>query len=100
MKKSKLQKISLSVTFYKEGDKFIAFSPALNLSTCGDTLGRAKKRFEEMVGIFFEEVEHSNTLEDTLLECGWQKIGKVHKRWQPPIFVGRDQEEINIPCPV
>lgn len=99
MGKLKFQKVVLNVAFYKEGNKFIAYSPALNLSTCGDSMEQAKKRFEEMLQIFLEEVDKMGTLEDVLLECGWKKVGYPHKRWQPPIYVGQDQEEVRIPCP-
>ena len=100
MSKLKFQKVLLNVAFYKEGNKFIAYSSALNLSTCGDSMSQAKKRFDEMVRIFIEEVDKMGTLEDVLLECGWKKTGHTQKQWQPPIFVGQDQEELKIPCPV
>lgn len=99
MAKLKFQKVVLSVIFFKEGNKFIAYSPALNLSTCGDSVGEAKKRFEEIEQLFFEEIDKMGTLEDVLLECGWKKVNYPQKRWQPPIFVGQDQEELRIPCP-
>jgi hypothetical protein len=39
-----------------EGRRYIAFSPALDISTSGKTEKEAKKRFEEMVQIFLEEM--------------------------------------------
>jgi predicted RNase H-like HicB family nuclease len=95
----KFQKITLTVEFYREGNKFIAFSPALNISTCGDTLEQAKKRFEELQQLFFEETGKMGTLEDALLECGWKKITHPHKCWKPPISVGQIQREVRVPCP-
>jgi hypothetical protein len=100
MARIKFQKTVLNVAFYREGDKFIAYGPALNLSTCGNSMEQAKKRFEEMLQMFLEEVEKMGTLEDVLLECGWKKIERPQTHWQPPIFVGQDQKEIKIPCPV
>ena len=99
MARIKFQKVMLTVTFYREGNKFIAYSPALNLSTCGDTQEQAKRRFEEMLGIFLEEVDKMGTLEDVFLECGWKKIGDPQRHWQPPVFVGQTQEEVRLPCP-
>lgn len=99
MSKLKFQNVLLNVAFYKEGNKFIAYTPALNLSTCGNSITQAKARFDEMVKIFIEEVEKTGTLEDILLDCGWTKVGHTHKQWQPPICVGQDQEELRIPCP-
>lgn len=93
------QKISLNVAFYREGNTFIAHSPALDLSTCGDTQEQAKTRFEEMLQIFLEETKKMGTLEDVLLGCGWRKAGHRQKCWQPPVFVGQTQEEVRLPCP-
>ncbi len=48
----KFQEVGLSVMFYKEGNKYIAYAPALRLSTCGDSIEQAKKRFEEISHLF------------------------------------------------
>ncbi|MFA5715517.1 MAG: hypothetical protein WC998_07245 [Candidatus Paceibacterota bacterium] len=47
---------------FKEDKHFIAYSPNLDLSTCGRTIEQVKKRFKEVVEIFFEEVEISSKL--------------------------------------
>ena len=67
---------------------------ALDLSTCGKDISQARKRFEEMVNIFFEETPN---IEDVLLECGWKKIASP-QRWQPPIYLETRQEQVNIPA--
>ena len=83
MKNVKLE-FNLPVSILKEGDTFIAFTPALDLSTCGDTFEEAKKRFSEIVNIFFEELVKKGTLEDVLLDLGWKKF---QSRWNPPVVV-------------
>ena len=99
MARVKFQKVVLSVAFYREGNKFIAYSPAFDLSTCGDSQEQAKRRFEEALKIFLEEIDKMGTFEDVLLECGWRKIGHTQKRWEPPQYVGQAPKEIRIPCP-
>jgi len=99
MARLKFQKVNLTVAFYREADKFIAYSPALDLSTCGDTQKQAKKRFEVMLQLFLEETDKMGTLKDVLLECGWKKVGYPQRCWQPPVFVGQTQEEVRLPCP-
>lgn len=99
MARLKCRQAVITVSFYREGNKFIAHSPAFNLSTCGDSQEQAKKRFGEILHIFLEEVEKMGTLEDVLLECGWKKIGHPHRHWQPPVFIGQSQQEIRLPCP-
>ena len=51
MKSSNNTKIS--VAFIKEGNQFVAYSPALDLSTCGNTLTEARSRFAEAAKLFF-----------------------------------------------
>ncbi|MEA2092653.1 MAG: hypothetical protein U9P61_01630 [Patescibacteria group bacterium] len=67
MKNLKLQ-VNLPVSVLKEGKKFIAYTPALDVSASGDTYEEAKKRFDEVVHIFFEEVYEQGTLEEVLME--------------------------------
>lgn len=95
----RLQEVKLSVVFYKEGNKFIAYSPALDLSTSGNTFAHAKKRFEEITEIFFNELNKMGTLEDVLTECGWKRVRKPKVHWIPPRFIAQISEEFNIPCP-
>ncbi len=73
MKKLQLQ-VNLPVSVLKEGKKFVAYTPALDLSTSGNTYEEAKKRFEEVVRIFFEEIHEQGTAEEVLKELGWKKI--------------------------
>jgi len=94
-KQSILAKIP--VIFFEEGDKLIAYSPALDLSTCGDNLEQAKKRFAEAATIFINEASQMGTLEEVLAECGWQKTPSG-QAWTPPLYVGQLQEEIEIPA--
>lgn len=88
---------NLPVDFLREGDKFIACSPALDISTCGSSFEQAKERFEELVDIFFEELVRKGTLEDVLLDCGWRKI---KKGWVPPTYITHTQETVKIPAVV
>jgi len=43
---------NLPVSFLRESDQFVAYTPALDLSTSGTTLEEAKSNFTEAVGIF------------------------------------------------
>ena len=76
----------------REKDSFIAFTPALDLSTCGRTLEEAKKNFAEALVIFFEECLRMGTLNDVLESCGWVKSRK--NGWEPPAYIGEDRVEI------
>jgi predicted RNase H-like HicB family nuclease len=86
-------KLSLPVSFLREGDCFIAYSPALDLSTSADSFEKAKKRFTEAVEIFFEELLEKGTLNEVLAELGWQK---VKKQWMPPVVVAQESVKFDI----
>jgi hypothetical protein len=83
------------VLYFKEGNKFVAFSPALDLSTCGDTKEQARERFIEACTIFFDEITRMGTVDDVLAECGWKKVTvKEQSSWSPPIY---KRESLEIP---
>ena len=77
-------KVNLPVSILKEGNVFIAYSPAIEVSTVGETFEEAQQRFEEAANIFFEEIIENKTFEEALLELGWQK---EDKHLCPPIVV-------------
>ncbi|OGN29942.1 MAG: hypothetical protein A3A33_01300 [Candidatus Yanofskybacteria bacterium RIFCSPLOWO2_01_FULL_49_25] len=85
----------LSVSFIKENDQFVAFSPALDLSTAGKTLEEAKKHFTEAAQLFFEELKESGNTEEVLSGLGW---AKKNDSFIPPMIVSQQIESIRIPA--
>ncbi len=63
----------LKVSVIKEGDSFIANSPALALASFGDTPEKAISNFEEAAQLFVEDCVKQGTLYDVLISCGWKK---------------------------
>jgi len=92
MKKTMLQ-FNLPVSILREGKKYIAYTPALDLSTSGNTFEQAKKRFDEIVHIFFEEIMKENTTKEVLTELGWQK---VNAKWNPPIVISNESQMVKL----
>lgn len=86
--------MSLPVEFFREGKYFVAYSHPLDFSAFGETFEEARNNFSEAVKIFFDELEKKGTLEDVLLELGWQKIKRT---FTPPVRIS--EEEMKIPCP-
>jgi len=78
---------NLPVIYFREGDAIIAYSPALDLSSYGASLDEAKKNFNEVLDLFFEDLIQRGTLEDVLEECGWKKVQKPVIHWIPPAFI-------------
>lgn len=86
--------VNIPVTFFKEGDTFIAYSSVLDLSTSAKSFEKTQKRFSEIVKIFFEEMIEEGTTDEVLSGLGWQKI-KSH--WSPPIPISHDIANIPVP---
>lgn len=86
--------VKLSVAIFREGERFVAYSPALDLSTSGETFEQVKHRFDEAAQLFFEEVTKKGMLETVLTELGWQK---TVRDWQPPMLVAQEEHEVRIP---
>ena len=57
---------NLSVTFLREKKRYIAYAPALDLSTSGRSYKEARGRFEEASALFFEELIRTNRLNEVL----------------------------------
>lgn len=74
--------INMPVALIKEGSVYVVWTPALDIATSGRTEHEAKKNFDELVGIFFEEfVDNPSGLEVVLESLGWTK---QQKKWAPP----------------
>lgn len=93
MKKLGIKAVNLPVTIFKEGKSYVAYSPALDLSTSASTYKKAQTRFSEIVEIFFEEVSEMGTLDAVLTGLGWQKI---KSNWQPPVVISNYMQSTNL----
>lgn len=76
MKKKMGIKAELELLMMKQGDTFVAYFPALDISTCGDTFEEAAKRAEDLPEIFFEETMKHGTLHEALEDLGWKGMGR------------------------
>ena len=85
---------NIGVTFLREGEQFVAYSPALDLSTAGDSLAQAQSRFAEAAQLFFEECFKTGTLSEVLTDLGWSSI---KGRLTPPVVVAQDYQKIVVP---
>lgn len=90
-------KVSLPISILKEGKYFIAYTPALDVSTSGSNFEEVKRRFDEVIQIFFEELVDKKTLEEVLFSLGWQKI---QKEWEPPLVITQKLESFRVPLSV
>lgn len=87
--------LKLSVQITKQGKRFIAWTPDLDLSTSGRTLVEAKKRFAEAVHIFVEELIEAGTVDDVLSSLGWTKSQRA---WMPPKVIKEQTLNVTVPA--
>ncbi len=85
----------LPVLITKQNKRFVAYTPALDLSTSGKTEKEVKAKFIEMVTLFLEEIVEAKTVDDVLSEFGWKR---VQKKWSPPEVVSSNFMGIKIPA--
>ncbi len=64
--------VGLPLFIWKEEDQFVAFTPALDLSTCGESQNSAISNFSEAVELFFETALERETLRELLESLGWR----------------------------
>ena len=86
---------NLPVIITKQNKGFVAYTPALDISTFGKTESEVKSRFVELANLFLEEIVDKQTVGDVLSELGWTK---VQKKWTPPVIVSSKSIGLNIPA--
>jgi len=60
---------------------FVAYTPELDVASCGPTEEKARSNLFEAVAIVLEEAEKHGTLNAVLYEAGFRR---VNKHWRPP----------------
>lgn len=89
-----LLQINLPVSILREGKKFVAYTPALDLSTSGSNYEEVKRRFREAVEIFFQEILRKGTFGEVLQSLGWKKM---RTGWMPPVLIAHESQTIRVP---
>ncbi len=85
---------NLPVVITKQNKRFVAHTPALDISTSGKSEKEVKARFVELVSVFLEEIFEAKTADDVLSELGWKK---VQKQWTPPQIVSSMSIGLRVP---
>lgn len=64
----------IPVVIGREGKKWIAYSPHLELATSADSREEVQSRFKEIADIFMEEIIEMGTVDEVFSGLGRQKI--------------------------
>jgi predicted RNase H-like HicB family nuclease len=65
--------ISITIEVWQKGKWFIAKCPELDFISQGKTREEAKNNLLEVIQIQFEEMSQMGTLDEYLIECGYEK---------------------------
>ena len=85
---------NLPVLITKQNKRFVAYTPALDISTSGKSEKEAKTRFVNLANLFLEEIIMAGTADEVLSELGWEKI---QKKWNPPQIVSSQSIGLRMP---
>lgn len=88
--------LALPVIIIREADQYVAYTPALELCTSGESLEEARSNFEEIVVIFFEEISEAGTLDEVLFDLGWER---EDHQWMPPEIIAQSTKSIRVRFP-
>lgn len=92
--KAKDLSFTLPVVITKLGKRFVAYTPALDISTSGKSERDVREKFETLANLFFEEIIEAGTVAAVLTELGWKK---EQKKWTPPSMVSSKSMGIRTP---
>ncbi|MGB6482430.1 MAG: hypothetical protein WBE86_02970 [Candidatus Acidiferrales bacterium] len=89
------EELNLTVQVWKEGPTYVAYAPELDVSSCGRSASQAKSHLREAVSLFVEEAAKRGTLEDILLEAGFERHGTTFK---PRRILARERLRLALPA--
>jgi predicted RNase H-like HicB family nuclease len=87
--------IQFTTQIFKEGTAYVAYTPELDLSSCGDTEEKALASLKDAVRLFLEEADKIGTLSQILDEAGFFKRDD---RLEGPEFVST--QRVSLPLPL
>ena len=88
-----MRNFSFDTHIFKEGDTYVAYVPALDLSSCGATDEEARHNIRDAVRGFLATCADMGTLDEILREAGYEPEGEG---WRAPEFVSLDRLTMSI----
>ncbi len=83
-----MQDLAFYANIFKEGGTYVAYVPALDVSSCGATDEEARRNIRDAVRGFLAACTDLGTLDEVLREAGYQHEGE---EWRGPEFVSMDR---------
>ena len=83
-----MRDFSFDTHTFKEGDTYVAYVPALDISSCGATDDEARRNIRDAVRGFLAASAEMGTLDEILQEAGYEPEGDG---WRVPELVSIDR---------
>ena len=88
-------KLEFTNQIFKEGKTYVAYSPELDVSSCGQTVDEARKNLKEALLGFLESAHDRGTLEEILAEAGYLP-NKLKTHWRSPEFLMLEKSQVTL----
>ena len=88
-----MRDFSFTAHLFKEGETYVAYVPALDVSSCGATDEEARRNIRDAMRGFLAASEKMGTLNEILEEAGYRQDGE---NWQAPEFVSVDRLTMSV----
>jgi len=82
--KMNVVKVKIKTIAFQEGNSFIVYCPALDISGYGDSVQDAQESFETSLEIYLEFATENGTLSEDLLNHGWTLSRYPVTLYSPP----------------
>jgi len=85
--------IEATIQIWREGRQFVAHAMPIDVISSGPTPDEAIAAVDEAVRLFVETARDAGTLEDVLLECGYELRDD---NWVSPEFVSLERRRLAV----
>jgi predicted RNase H-like HicB family nuclease len=76
--------VEVVLVFDEDSSQYVAYCPALEVSSYGDTEEEARAAFEDALAIFIRDTAERGTLDQLLLALGWRLLKQPEPVYEPP----------------
>lgn len=76
--------IEVILVLDEDSEQYVAYCPALEVSSYGDTEDEARRAFDDALAIFINDTTERGTLDQLLLALGWRLLKQPQPVYEPP----------------
>lgn len=85
--------LTFTVQIFREGRQYVAYNPELDVSSCGQTIEKAKINVKDAIRGFLKSAAKMGTLKEILEDAGYLYR---RKQWVDPELVTLDRMSVSV----